>query len=238
MSSKPDIKAILGRSQIFGALDEAARDALAAEMRPAVFSAGQVIFARGDQGKELYVVLSGRVRLSVLTADGRELSFMHAGAGSIFGEIAMLDGKDRTADATAVQATEALTLSHGAMLRAMAGNPAMMEAIVEFLCQRLREADMQLEGVALHRIEVRLARFLTGLALQVSQDRDNQDDDTVDVELGMSQGELALLLGASRPKVNAAMKMLEDQGAVTRTSESVGRLICDLEMLRVIAELE
>lgn len=227
-----DVKAILGSSQIFGALDEAGRDAVAAELKPVSFDAGQSIFARGDQGREMYIVLGGRVRLSVLTIDGRELSFTHAGAGAIFGEIAMLDGKTRTADATAVEKTSAMTLSRSALERLMAASPTLVQSVITFVCHRLREADMQLEGVALHRIEVRLARFLVGLAQQALPE---QEEGSIDIELGMSQGELALLLGASRPKVNGAMKILEDQGIVERSGS---KLICDMEELRAIAELE
>jgi len=168
----------------------------------------------------------------VLTIDGRELSFTHAGAGAIFGEIAMLDGKARTADATAVERTRAMTLSRSALQRLMAQWPSLAQSTIVFLCQRLREADMQLEGVALHRIEVRLARFLVGMAQRPAQ---GSDEEWVTLELGMSQGELALLLGASRPKVNGAMKMLEEQGIVARNGTV---LRCEMEELRALAELE
>jgi CRP-like cAMP-binding protein len=232
MSKTADIGRILEAAQIFSEMDADAREALTAEFRPVTFNAGQAIFSRGDEGRELYLVLSGRVRLSVLTAEGRELSFAHAGEGDIFGEIAMLDGSPRTADATAVKKTQAMSLSRAALDRVVERSPALAHSIISFLCQRLREADMQLEGVALHRIEVRLARYLAGLAQQVAPDRDEGE---VDVELGMSQGELALLLGASRPKVNGALTMLEDQGIVERVG---GKLRCDLEELRALAELE
>jgi CRP/FNR family cyclic AMP-dependent transcriptional regulator len=69
-------------------------------MREASFQAGQAIFARGDSGTDIYLVTEGRVRLSVLSAEGRELSFSYAGPGDLFGEIAALDGGGRTADAT------------------------------------------------------------------------------------------------------------------------------------------
>ena len=232
MSKTADIGRILEGAQIFSEMDDAAREALAAELRPVTFNAGQAIFSRGDEGRELYLVLAGRVRLSVLTAEGRELSFAHAGEGDIFGEIAMLDGSPRTADATAVKKTQAMSLSRAALDRVVETSPPLAHSIISFLCRRLREADMQLEGVALHRIEVRLARYLAGLAQQVAPDR---DEGQVDVELGMSQGELALLLGASRPKVNGALTMLEDQGIVERVG---GKLRCDLEELRALAELE
>ena len=232
MSKTADIGRILEAAQIFSEMDADAREALTAEFRPVTFNAGQAIFSRGDEGRELYLVLSGRVRLSVLTAEGRELSFAHAGEGDIFGEIAMLDGSPRTADATAVKKTQAMSLSRPALDRVVEGSPALAHSIISFLCRRLREADIQLEGVALHRIEVRLARYLAGLAQQVAPDR---DEGHVDVEIGVSQGELALLLGASRPKVNGALTMLEDQGIVERVD---GKLRCDLEELRALAELE
>lgn len=232
MSITADLGRILAAAQIFSEMDETARKALVAEFRPVSFNAGQTIFSRGDEGRELYLVLSGGVRLSVLTAEGRELSFAHAGEGDIFGEIAMLDGSPRTADATAVKKTQAMSLSRAALDRVVERSPALAHSIISFLCRRLREADMQLEGVALHRIEVRLARYLAGLAQQVAPDR---DEGQVDVELGMSQGELALLLAASRPKVNGALTMLEDQGIVERVG---GKLRCDLEGLRALAELE
>ncbi len=232
MSKTADIGRILEAAQIFSEMDADAREALTAEFRPITFNDGQAIFSRGDEGRELYLVLSGRVRLSVLTAEGRELSFAHAGEGDIFGEIAMLDGSPRTADATAVKKTQAMSLSRAALDGVVQRSPALAHSIISFLCRRLREADMQLEGVALHRIEVRLARYLAGLAQQVAPDRDEGE---VDVELGMSQGELALLLGASRPKVNGAFTMLEDQGIVERVG---GKLRCDLEELRALAELE
>jgi CRP/FNR family transcriptional regulator, cyclic AMP receptor protein len=182
-------------------------------MREAFYAAGQAIFARGDAGTDIYLVLEGRVRLSVLSAEGRELSFSYAGPGDLFGEIAALDGGGRTADATAVTAVHAMTLAHTALRQLVATTPAFASAVIAFLCHRLREADFQLEGVALHRIEVRLARFLLGL-LRQREGAATAARGTID--LGMSQGELALLLGASRPKVCAALALLEDMGVIRR----------------------
>jgi CRP/FNR family cyclic AMP-dependent transcriptional regulator len=91
----------LGKSALFGSLSEADLAAIASCMRCVDFQPNQMIFSRGA-GREIYVVLHGRIRLSVLTTDGRELSFAHAGPGSIFGEIAALDGGERSAGATAL----------------------------------------------------------------------------------------------------------------------------------------
>lgn len=233
MSDQEKLAAALGDTELFENLDSETRGLIAQEMRPTNFTAGQSIFSRGDPGKELFYVLEGRVKLSIFTAEGRELAFAHAGAGTIFGEIAMLDGKARTADATAVTKTKAMSLGHAALERLLETSPSFAKALLRFVCARLRDADMQLEGVALHRIEVRLARFLLGLC----QQRDDTADENglISVKLGMSQGDLALLLGASRPKVNAALMLLEDQGLVSRDGNAIR---CDVDELRVLAEVD
>ena len=106
---------LLGKTALFGSLPEADRAAIAGRMRRVQFEADQMIFSRGDPGREIYLVLEGRIRLSILSSDGRELSFAHAGPGSIFGEIATLDGGERTAGATAISRVSAMALPQRAM---------------------------------------------------------------------------------------------------------------------------
>jgi len=231
MADRDDTIELLGKTALFGALDEAGRRAVAQEMREVSFEPGQVIFARGDPGRDIFLVTQGRVRLSVLTAEGRELSFAHAERGAVFGEIAMLDGGVRSADATAVGRVTARSLSKPAFTRLLAGSPVMADAAIRFLCQRLREADHQLEAIALYPIEARLARFFLAAARQKAE----EDAERVTIDLGMSQGELALLIGASRPKVNAALSLLEAGGAIERQGS---RVLCDIEELERSAEFE
>ncbi len=233
MSDREKLAEAMAQTELFRDLDAETRTLIAKEMRPVTFSSGQTIFTRGDIGRELYFIVEGRVRLSILSVEGRELAFAHAGSGSIFGEIAMIDGKARTADATAVNKTTAMSLGQAALERLLEVSPQFAMSLLRFICARLREADLQLEGVALHRIEVRLARYLLGLCDQKSGG--DRDVDSVTVSLGMSQGELALLLGASRPKVNAALMMLEDQGAVTRSGDQIA---CQVQELCELAEME
>lgn len=225
MVSKIETLELMGRAPLFGTLDETARQAVLGEMREAQFNAGQLIFSRGDQGTDIHLVTKGRVRLSVLTADGRELSFAHAEAGSIFGEIAVFDGGTRSADATAVGRVQTLTLSKSAFTRLLAARPQVAEAAIKFLSQRLRVADEQLEAIALHPIEGRLARFFLGRARQTDP---SSKAAHVTLSVPISQSELALLVGASRPKVNAALALLESEGAITRRGTDI---ICDVAAL-------
>ncbi len=231
MVAKDSIVEMLANTALFGPLGEDDRRAVAQELRESVWDQGQVVFSRGDAGRDIYLVTSGRVRLSILTAEGRELSFAHAEAGQVFGEIAVLDGGQRTADATAVTKVQALTLSKPALAKLSETRPAMREAVIRFLCKRVREADQQLEGIALYPIEARLARFFLAAVRQKSG-ADAEGDIVLD--LPISQSELALLIGASRPKVNAALAMLEDQGAIDRAG---GKFTCHTEQLEEIAGL-
>ena len=197
---------LLGKSALFGSLAETDRGAIASGMRRVQFDPDQMIFSRGDPAREMYLVLEGKVRLSILTSDGRELSFAHAGPRDIFGEIATLDGGERTASATAISRVQAMALPQRTMVDFVENRPRVAVATIQFLCTRLRETDQLLEAIALHRIEVRIARLLLSvLKLQAGL--------AVPLDLGMSQGELALLIGASRPKVSVALSLAPGDGS-------------------------
>jgi CRP/FNR family transcriptional regulator, cyclic AMP receptor protein len=232
MITKPALTSLLAMTPLFSSLGSDDLALVGERMRAANFDNGQVIFSRGDEGRDIFLVVSGRVRLSILTAEGRELSLAHATAGQVFGEIAALDGKARTADATAISPVAAMVLPHGALQGLLEKHPRVAHAIVTFLCARLRETDDKMEAIALHPIETRLARFLlSALALQTP----GQSGAAVKLDLGMSQTELALLIGASRPKVNTALTVLEERGAFSREG---ARLVCDTDVLRDIAAAE
>ena len=201
---------------------------MAAQMREATYGSGQLIFGRGDVGEALYLVVEGRVRLSVLSAEGRVLSFGHAGRGDIFGEIAALDGQARTADATALTRSTIMVLARSSLKRLMETSSQLAQAAVDLLCRKLRRTSEQIEAIALHSTQVRLARFL--LAAIAMKGEANLRP--VVVDLGMSQTELGLLL-ASRSKVNEALATLEKLGAARHTGQHIE---CNVSVLQDIAQ--
>jgi CRP/FNR family transcriptional regulator, cyclic AMP receptor protein len=205
--------------------------ACAARFRETRFEKGQILFARGDPGTHLYLVTEGQVRLAIGTSEGRELSFQIAVPGDLFGEIATFDGQPRSAEATALTPVSAYMLERSVFRELWSTNATIADSIIAFLCWRLRNASDRLETIALYPMEVRLARFL----LAALGDRQAPPGRRVPLELGFSQSELALLLGASRPKINVALGVLEKAGAVGRTSD---RLFCDPAKLTVIAQAE
>jgi CRP-like cAMP-binding protein len=232
MAHTSELDQLLARTSLFGCLPPQEREATARQMHAHTFEQGEAIFARGDKAGEVYIVAEGRVRLSILSAEGRELSFSNIGPGTVFGEIAALDGGTRTADATALSHVKLFSLAKTPMRRLVHTSDAFADAVITLLCGRIREADLQLEAVALHSVETRLARFLLGL---LGQHPDLSNGGPRIIELGMSQSELALLLGASRPKVNTALAALEQHGAISRDDT---RVTCHQESLKAIAMVE
>ena len=123
-----------------------------------------------------------------------------------------------------------MVLSQGALRQIIEAQPKVAMSAIQFLCSRLRETDERFEAIALHRVEVRLCRLLLSTP-EVNCAR--HESETVKLNLGMSQTELALLAGASRSKVNRALMALEDMGAITRTGSTI---VCDIQALEDIAE--
>jgi CRP-like cAMP-binding protein len=222
---------LLAGTDLFKGLAANELTACAARFREARFAKGQILFSRGDPGTHLYLVDEGQVRLAIGTSEGRELSFQIATAGDLFGEIAMLDGAARSAEATALTAVSAWLLDRATFRELWSAHPSIADSIIAFLCWRVRNASDRLETIALYPMEVRLARFL----LIAIGDRQPPPGRRLPLELGFSQTELAMLLGASRPKINVALGILEKAGAVGRTAD---RLFCDPAKLAAIAEIE
>jgi len=227
------VAVLLGKTALFGALEQDDRIAVARQMHRAAFEPGQTVFGRGDAGSDVYLVVKGRVRLSVFSFDGRLLSFKHADAGDIFGEIAALDGGPRTADAIALTRVDVMTLAQDRLNRLIEANPRVARAAIACLCRRLRDTSEQVEAIALHPVEVRLARFL--LSRLKLREEGGPLGSVAALDLGMSQAELASLIGASRQKVNAALALLEGAGAIERTR---GRVACNIARLVQIAAPE
>lgn len=229
MLKSANSESLLQQTDLFQGLPEAQLAACAAACSTVRFAANEMIFGRGDAGDCLYVVASGRIKLSLVSEDGRELSVRIASEGDLLGELSTLDGRPRSADAIALDSVEALVLKRRELTRLMSTSPAMAESVILFLCRRLRNTTDQLELIALHSIEQRLARLLLAQT-GTSKTADNARQKI----LALPQSVLGQLIGASRPKVNAALATLERAKAIRRSPEG---LQFNLRLLRGIARL-
>jgi CRP/FNR family transcriptional regulator, cyclic AMP receptor protein len=202
---------------MFEGLDAPALAAIAAITQRRVWAPGEVLFQRGDEGDWMVALAEGRVKLTLLTPQGRELILRHAEPGDTLGELSLIDGEPRSADATAVVPVVGWVLERKAYVRLCADHPELALTVARYVSRRLRETTEQLEGIALYQLEARLARFFLFSLRQF-----NGDDlpDQAVLRLEISQGELAAVLGASRPKVNRALQVLQENGALERQAEA------------------
>ena len=215
---------------MFEELDAPVRAALAAVAVPRLWPAGSGLFQRGDPGDWMVALEAGRVRLSLLTPIGRELTLRHAGPGETLGELALFDGEPRSADAVAVIATIGHVLHRRDVEAIARTHPGLMQGVARYLSRHLRETTDQLESIALYGLEARLARFVLFTLRQLDGD---DLPETAALALDLSQSELATLLGASRPKVNRALAALTEAGALTRDGAAWR---CDVARLQRLAE--
>ena len=159
--------------------------------------AGQVLFLKNDRGDALYGVLKGRIRISASSPGGQEVILAIMGPGEIFGEIALLDGMPRTADAIATAATELMMIRRHEFLELLESEPSLSIHLLKLICQRLRGLNEQIEDSAFLGVPARLAKRLLIMAQQGEQIADG-----IRVRLQPSQSQLGQMLGASRVSIN------------------------------------
>ena len=204
-------RAALQASPLFQAmrpeeLDEILK--LAVEQR---WPRGATIFQKGDEGSSMMAVLQGRVRVSSVSADGREVTLNTISPGEIFGEIALLDGKPRSADATAVEETTLLVVERRQFLPFLRQNEDLYLRLLAVLCDRLRRTSLALEGLALFDLPARLARLL----LKLAEDYGRSTPTGTRIDMKLSQRDLSTLVAASRESVNKQLRVWREDGTVT-----------------------
>ena len=210
---------------LFGILAPEDVDALLTRARFEQYPAGHLIFAQGSPGRSMMAVLSGSIRISTTSPHGREVVLAILSAGEIFGEMALLDGGERTADATAMSDCELLVIDQRDFIPFLRGRNDLCIAFLRLLSQRLRRTDELVEAAMFERLEGRLAKTLVELASGGRSDNGTK----LRPELKVSQQELSEIVGASREKVNKQLRLWERAGVLELGKRRV--LICDLNAL-------
>jgi CRP-like cAMP-binding protein len=163
-------------------------------------SAGEMLFQKGDPGDALFGVRRGQIRIETGATDGSRLTLNFMGPGDLFGEIAVLDGQERTADATAAEATELFVLRREEFLHFLEREPKVAINIIQLLCQRIRWQSERMEEAVLQPLPIRLARRLCALAEDFGS------------EVHISQEQLGIFVGAARESVNRQLQAWRKDG--------------------------
>jgi CRP/FNR family cyclic AMP-dependent transcriptional regulator len=205
-----DARRLLANCSLFVGLTAEQRHGLIAQSRLRNFRAGETIFLMGSAGDSLLAVLKGKVGIGASTPDGREIRLATLQPGEFFGEIALLDGKERSANAVAMTACSLAILERRDVLAFFDRHPAAWPRLVETLCRRLRLTDQHIAEVALLPLPVRLAKVLTRIAMAHADPATGRPRHQVQ----LSQNELGKIVGATRETVNRCFKDWRRSGIV------------------------
>jgi CRP/FNR family cyclic AMP-dependent transcriptional regulator len=202
-----EARRLLGNCVLFGGLSTDERNTIAARARIRTVDAGETVFAIGSPGDQMMAVLSGSIRISVPSSDGKELLLAIIQPGEVFGELSVLDGKGRSADAVAGNACTLAILDRREIFSFFERNPSAWPKLVEVLCQRLRRTDQVFAEVALLQLPVRLAKTM----LRVMKINSAVEQTA---KIRFSQRELANMVGGTRESVNRCLRKWQNDGLV------------------------
>jgi CRP/FNR family cyclic AMP-dependent transcriptional regulator len=193
---------LLEKCPLFRVLDDQGRRELVSHASPRNFTAGQPICHFGEPGQNMMAIVVGTVRISLPTVRGREVILADLPAGELFGEIAMLDGKPRSANATALTKCELLVLDRRDVLPVLEKYPTACLKMMEILCGRIRRSDERMADIAFFDLPSRLAKTLLHYPPQLHGP----------AKISLSQRELAEMAGGTRENVNRCMRDWQRRG--------------------------
>lgn len=212
----------IARAPLFSGLTGSDLEALAQRAQERPMRSAEILFRRGDQGSGMLVILEGEVRITVASPDGREQVLRLLGPGDVFGEIALLDGRPRTADATAMTNGRLLSLERRDLLARVEQDAGLALRLIAMLCERLRTTSRQLETLQFDDLPTRLAATLISLTA-------GRAGSKVDI----TQAALGAMVGASRETVNKRLRDWQRSGWVELTP---GRIrVRDVAALALLA---
>lgn len=216
---------VVRKAPLFTALDEAAAVSLRANMDSVKIAKGSILFAEGDEGDHLYVIVEGKLKLGTSSGDGRENLLSILGPGEMFGELSLFDPGPRTSTATAVTDAKLLSLGQEKLIPWLATNPNVSLQLLARLAQRLRRTNEAVGDLVFSDVPGRVAKALIDLGERFGK----QTDEGLFVHHDLTQEELAQLVGASRETVNKALADFAGRNWLKLDGRAV--LITDFERL-------
>jgi CRP/FNR family transcriptional regulator, cyclic AMP receptor protein len=223
------LRLFLKHNTFFGSLSDNALDALIQRGHIKQYATGDVICRRQERGDTLMVIVTGRIKVLSNSVDGKEIVLNFLGPGDTTGEIALLDGGERTADVIALEKSEVFLVHSRDLLPLLIAHPQALLEVVQVLCEKLRAASAIIEDNSLD-VRRRTARGLLRLALQHGR----TSKEGVRVELKVSQSELGSYLGLSRENVNRQLSQLRQANVLRNCGTHI--IVTDEAALCEIAE--
>lgn len=204
--------ALLGHVPVFAGLAEEDLSAIAELAISRRYAAGEVVFREGDGGDTCYIVRSGLARAIRQHSDGRTITLSHFGAGDIFGELAMFDAEPRSATVDIIEDAEVMGIPGRDMQRLMREHPEIAVKLNAALAQRLRATNERLARQSFQTVQSRVAAVLAQMVAAAGEGTEGEHD----VEITLTQADLAKLAGSSRESASRFLATLERAGVITQ----------------------
>jgi CRP/FNR family transcriptional regulator, cyclic AMP receptor protein len=224
-ADRANVDKILARAGMFQGVDSRAVSALTAELQPINFPSGHTVFAEGEPGDRLYIIVSGKVKIGRRSPDGRDSLLTILGPSDTFGELSIFDPGPRTASATTITDVRVVSMDRELVRAWIADRPGIAERMLKVLARRLRHTNHNLADLIFTDVPGRVAKQLLGLAQRFG----TQEGDVLRVTHDLTQEEIAQLVGASRETVNKALSNFAHRDWIRLEGKSV--LICDCQSL-------
>ena len=205
--STPGIVEILKSATIFAGLPDDALARLEAHCVSRTYQRNQYLWYQGDDGARLVVVASGLVKVVLSSAQGDEVVLTTLGPGAIIGELAVLDGSPRSASVVAAEPTTVVLLSRATVLELLNRHPSVLDALLRSLGNLIRRLTEQAGDLVFLDLAGRVAKLLLHLA-------EAHGAGSTVLDLGLSQSDLAAMVGATRPAVNRVLQNLATRGVI------------------------
>jgi CRP/FNR family transcriptional regulator, cyclic AMP receptor protein len=190
---------VLRKHPIFADLEPEAFEQLCRYAKHSTLKRGATLFSKGDPGVSLYAVISGTVKMSISSSEGRNAILNIIGPGEIFGEMALLDGGSRSADAIANSNCELFVIDRREFIPFVKSQPALAMKFIELLCERLRRTSDQVEQIILLNLPGRLASALLRLTEKNKLEPQGRT-------IAITQQEISEMVGMTRESINKQLR--------------------------------
>jgi len=174
------------------------------------FGRNSVIILAEEEGDDFFLIREGQVKVSIVHEDGREIILSFLGPGKVFGELSLLDGRPRSANVIALEATELITLSRSHFIGLIHKHPHIATAMLAELASRLRSTDFQISDLALCNVTNRVSKTI----LRLVMDQGVETEEGVLLKRRPTHQHLARMAGTTRETVTRVISRLEKEGYI------------------------
>ena len=218
-----DKRTFLSAHPFFKGLEPELIDQVGSHAITRVVKAGTVIYGKGDPGDSLFAVITGTVQISAPSVEGKDTVFAQLAAGEIVGEIALLDGRPRSADVAAVTDCELMVINRRDFVPLIHDHPELAFRLIDILCEKLRRTNDQVERVTFLDLPTRLAKVLLQLVQSSAEGR----------KISLTQRAIGQMIGMSRESTNKQLRNWEERNWVRLERRSI--VVVALDKLTALA---